>query len=162
MAGFPGVVGGALKNNPIAQANDLAGQYQREGFFNPYGSPRLRALRRRAALQRRQAMMQANQGAAQLYGLDPMQQRAALAQGNVYGNAATSGELANADLQTEQEQAGFGRQLFMGNLDYARQRQLQKELAKQQSQGGIGAAFGGLVGNVAGGWLSPGGLFKGK
>ena len=112
------------------------------GLFSPFGSPRLRALRRRRALAQNEAMRRRAGASSQLYGLDPMQRRQAMVESNIGQNAALSGSLGEADFQEEMGGRDFARGLFGGELDFQRQRQLAKEQAKAQS----GGAFGSLLG----------------
>jgi hypothetical protein len=155
--------GGAFASNPMNIAKEAIGGAREAGHFSAMGSPRLRALRRRRAMQLNAARRQAQGGAGQLYGLDPMQQKAALIRGDVAGNAALTSGLMGADFEEEQGQRQFLQGLYGQQLSYEQQRQLQKQQEKAAASGGIGQAVGAIGGAVINKYLplARGGVVNG-
>lgn len=148
-----------VANDPMRQAQSYIGAGQRAGFFDPNGSPLLTAQRRRTAIQAARARRRRGANAASLYGLDPSQTRAGLFQ----LDRQNSGDVADA-LNQGQYQEGIGnrdyiRQLFGGQLDYARQRDLAKYQADlaRQNQGSFWGDLAGKAFNVGADYLTGGG-----
>jgi len=82
-----------------------------------------------------------------------MARRAASLQADIGAAGDTAGFLNEAEEGDLANQRGFLQSLFTGQLDFDRQRRLQREQQKQQSRGGAGALLGGLAGRAAGAFL---------
>lgn len=145
-----GAFGNFVAKSPILQANRLAGQYQEAGMFDPFGSPRLRALRRKRALGVNDALRRRMSTRGRLTGLDPMAQRQAMIDQELRGNEELAGGLNQAEYEDSQSNLQFGRGLYMGNLDYARQMALEKQRAKAANAGAAGQAVGAIGGALIG------------
>lgn len=148
---FPTQVGSLAGNRGVLNEASQA------GYFSPFGSPRLRALRRRKFLQNSAAARAATGGYGRLIGLDPQSQRQLMTQATLGANANLAGGLNEGELQDQASNVGFFRNLYGSELDYQRQRQMQRDAQKAASRGGVGQ----FLGSVAGAFLpGVGGLFK--
>ena len=130
--------------SPQGQASALLGQAQDVGLFNPLGSPRIRELMRRRALANYYAGRRRAGILSQLYGLDPSQRLAALANQDIAGHGELSSEISNADYAELTANRPFLQSLYGQQLSYAQQRELEKIRAQQQTP----AALGGLAGQA--------------
>jgi len=162
---LPAGAGGVLQRgaqryqaSPMGMASRSINEAGEAGFFSPFGSPRLRALRRRRALQLSDAQRRRSSNYGRLAGLDPMATRQAMVDADISANAGTAGALNEAEFQEGQGNLDFQRSLFTGELDFMRNRALERERAKAASRGGIGQA----IGSVAGAFIpGAGALFGG-
>lgn len=155
LGSFTPALGGALERRGVSRGamginQEILGRAREAGFFDPFGSPRLRALRRRRALQLADIQRGRAGTYGRLIGLDPMSQRAALSRADISANAGMAGGLLGADVEEQQRNLDFFRQLYGGELDFQRQRQLEREAAKREASGGIGTAVGGFAGKIGG------------
>lgn len=135
------------------QAEGMLNEARAAGIFDPTGRRLRDMLARRAMLRYRAGQSRAGL-LGQLYGLDPSQQRAAQVQQGIMGQEGLAGALNEADLQGYGQGSDFYRNLFMGGLDFERQRQLQKEAEKRQKKGFWGQVLGtglGIAGSLIGG-----------
>jgi hypothetical protein len=130
----------------IGQAQDLLGQARGAGLFDPFGSPRIRALMRQRAMQLFGAGQQNAQGLSRLYGLDPYQQRAALAGQGLMGTGQLTGALNNAEYTGATSNIPFYQNLYNSNLNFARQQNLQQQQQKAAQQGAFGSILGQGIG----------------
>lgn len=143
---------GSMRGN-----QQLLGQAGEAGLFNPLGSPRLRALRRRQYAANANAMRGRTSSYGRLLGLDPMAQRQALVDSDIGANQSLAGGLNQAEFDESNENRGFFRDLYRGELDFQRQRELQRQAERAAARGGMGQVVGGLAGRAFG--FIPG--FKG-
>jgi len=134
----------------LGYGTDAIAEAGRQGYFDPNGSPKIRAALERRAL--RSARNRRRRGAltSRLLGLDPQQARAYQLQ-----NETESGQQAADAIQGVNEQEMFGnrdyaRSLLGGEIDYRRQRQLADE--ERKAQGGFWSGVGGLIGTGLGGF----------
>lgn len=143
---------GGFGANPAAGSirgnQQLLGRAQEAGHFDPFGSPRLRALRRRMALRRGDAMRSRTSSYGKLLGLDPMAQRSALVDSDLAANAGTSDFLNQAEFQDQSSAQDFSRGLYGGELDFNRQQMLQRQAERAARSGGLGQAAGVIGGRV--------------
>jgi hypothetical protein len=164
-SGAPGgLLGGWMQNfqnapgNYMGMAGNLVRQGQQSGLFDPFGSPRLRALLRQRALQLGQAQNQSAQGYGQLYGLDPMQRRAAMANSMISGAGNVAGALNNAEYEGANANANHLWNLLGQGLSGQQQMALQQQQQRAQNSGGFGQILGGIAGSLIPGL---GGIFGG-
>jgi hypothetical protein len=114
-----------------------------------FGPDYLRNALRRNAIQTGSSMQRRGDILARLAGLDPMQQRQAMIEGDRAASSGVAGALNAADLQGLSGYQDFIRQLLTGERGYqfqADQARAQREWERQQQQGGLGGMFGSLVG----------------
>src|SRR5574341_634972 len=133
------------------QAKNMLGEARSAGLFDPTGSPRIRALMRRAALNRYLNARKRAGTSASLYGLDPSQTRAAQVYGDIAGHEGLASELGNADYNELTANRDFYKNLFGQQLGHEQALQLARQQAKAQSRGGVGQLLG-----TAAGLLLPG------
>ena len=132
----------------LGYGTDAIAEAGRQGYFDPNGSPKIRAALERRALRSARNRRRRGALASRLLGLDPQQARAYQLQ-----NETESGQQAADAIQGVNEQEMFGnrdyaRSLLGGEIDYRRQRALQD----QANQGpGFWGTVGGLVGTGLGG-----------
>lgn len=134
-----GQLGGTSYANMIRA---LLGQGQAAGAFGP---DFLRKFLRRRALQTSLNQRRAAGVSGQLFGLDPMQQRAALVNADIGAQGGLANSLNEADLQG----AGNYQQLLQSLLGSERGHEFQAIEAKKERDANKGS-FGGFLGQIAG------------
>jgi hypothetical protein len=118
-------------------------------LLNPEGDPRIMALLRRSALANYDANQRSSSVLSRLYGLDPMQQRGAIANSEISGRQGLADSLNQGELQSRMGQRDFLQRLYMQEQEQENQRRIAKEQAKAQQSAGWGGLAGSLVGTAA-------------
>lgn len=148
--------GGVAQPGSISNVRGMLGSAQQAGLFDPFGSPRLRAMLRQRAMQLYGAQQQNAQGMSHLWGLDPYQQRAAMAGAGIQGTGNLVGALNNAEYQGATSNIPFYQGLFNNQANFQQQQALMRQQQKMQAQGGFGQLLGGVAGALipgAGAWF---------
>lgn len=142
--------------SPMGVANQAIRGAQEQGFLNPAGSPALRERIRRHALRTARNRIGRGGTLSRIAGLDPQQARIAQLQTEQGAGEDISNTLGSAFTQEELGNRDYFRSLFGDQLNFERQRMLQKEAAKQARQ-----AAGNPLARLAGAGLGflPGGSF---
>jgi hypothetical protein len=142
------------------QAGGITKKATDAGFFDPTGSPLLRAALRRRAMRTAQNRRQAGAGAAQLAGLDPMSARQSFVDTNRGVNADTANDINESEFQFLQGGQDFARNLFSDRLrseDETKRLKLeakmQKDAENRQSRRGFLSDNFGLAGQYLSGGL---------
>lgn len=149
--GLTGISSMLGSRSTIGQARNMLGEAQGAGLLSPTGSPRIRALMRRRALQdkmnaRRRAMV-----GSRLNDLDPSRTAAALNMADIAGTEGLSGALGEAEYGELTANRPFYQGLFGQQLGHEQNMALERERARQASRGGLGSMLG-----TAAGMLLPG------
>ena len=139
---------------------DLVYEGQRQGFFDPKGSPYIRAMLRREALRNYRNRLRRGGVFGRSLGLDPMQQRQQLLSTELEGGNELSDFLGRGQSEELFSNRDFIRQLLGGETGFQRQRQLAKEEADRQ-KGSLGGTIGSLVGTAAGSFAGGAGTAYG-
>lgn len=114
------------------------------GFFDPRGSQFVREQVRANALRNARNRLMRGGVLSRVLGLDPQQARVAQLQNELGAGSDISGALGEANLQQGLGTQDFFRSLLGGQLNFERQRQLQKQAERAANQQGVGQLIGGL------------------
>jgi hypothetical protein len=141
------------------QAKGIISGATNAGFFDPMGSPMLRAAIRRRALRSAQNRRSAGAGAAQLAGLDPQAARQSFVDTNRGINADTSNFINDAEHGFLMGNQDFARGLFGGRLANedqiaaeARQAKRERDARGNPLAAGLGTIVGTGLGAATGGY----------
>lgn len=148
--GWSGILGsgGFGQGGIIGQANRAIQGGQQAGYFDPMGSPAIRAAVRANALRTQRNRLQRGDVLRRLLGLDPQQQRAAQLGLEQQSGSDISNAILGADLGQLEGSQNFLRSLFGQQLAGQQQIAAARAAAKAQQAGGIGNFIGQLGGAV--------------
>lgn len=142
----------------------ILGGMGQSGMFDPMGSSAIlneisqRGNRAASSAQNR-AMLSGS-----LHGLDPAARASYGMEAGLRGQSDAANATSNALLAQLMNQQQFGQGLLNDFFGLNRTNYLQQRQADLQNQGGSGwgQLLGGVAGGALGGWLSPGGIFRGR
>ena len=147
-----GVPGGSNRNI----ANTAIQGAQSAGFFDPMGSPILRAALRRNALRSAENQRRRGSVLSRLLGLNPNEARAQQLQTEDAAGTNAADAINQGDLSFLTGNQDFLRSLFSGQLSAENQQALARLMATLQDRNrpGIGAAAGDILGKTIPGIVS--------
>lgn len=119
------------------------------GFFNPQGSPAIRANLRRNALRNADNMRRRSALLSRFLGLDPNQARVAEVNADTEANRGTADLLGRGSLDELLSNRDYFRGLFGNQLGGEQQRNMMR-YQQDLSNPGLGGFLGGLLGQSAG------------
>lgn len=133
----------------------LIAQGQGQGAFGP---DFLRKALRRRALMNAASQRRGAGATASLYGLDPAQRRAALAQGDIGAGSQLAESLNQADLAGLSGYQDMIRSILGSERGQESQYLAEQRALHEQNRGGIGGFLGELAGTAVGAGAGPGGF----